>query len=237
MPVVRAPRAPLSSSQRNLIMAALLLLAVGLCAGHHYVVASVLMPPRQAELAKLEGLAAEVKGIETQKKSIEKKREELTKASAELQAKIDTCQSALHSHRWRLAKLLASLGEDQPKDVLVEKIAAEPSGPHVFGIAVHSQLANQYAARLNEKLHPFGWQAHLESQSFAAEKGMYQFAIALEEVLIPTGDSIAPVKSGRTKFQEAFDDDFVPKQAVRPTPAPTVSSPKKSPPKILREEQ
>lgn len=133
----------------------------------------------QAETAILQEPARRLPELQKQLSESEKQRTELKQETDRLKRGL----ARLANQRERPARLLALLAEHAPEELLIQKIDSNDGEPHIRGVCLRPELADQLASALAERLRPYGWevQAHRkQAKEHRSDGAPWEFDIAMK---------------------------------------------------------
>jgi Tfp pilus assembly protein PilN len=172
---------------------------LALCAGHFLAVDSI-RRARVAETARLRQPAEQLAQLKKDSDGIRTKRDKLRAECDRLSADLDNCRQVMLSQRLRVARLLIVLAQQDPDQLVLEKIGG--TGDHVilYGLSLRTEAVNTLAKILNTELGPLGWQVQVpdeKAREMLMGGGPWQFEVHIHDTTPPAANKPATVKSGK----------------------------------------
>jgi Tfp pilus assembly protein PilN len=172
---------------------------LAMCAGHYLAVEL----PRRKQVAETAGLRQKAEQLAQVKKEgdgLRTKRDKLRAECDRLSADLDNCRRVMLSQRLRVARLLAVLAQQDPDQLVLEKITG--SGDHVvlYGLSLRTEAVNALAKILNSELGPLGWQVQVpneKAREMLMGGGPWQFEVHIQDAAPSAASKPATVKSGK----------------------------------------
>jgi hypothetical protein len=181
-PLVRPAPLPLSAGTRRAVSLGLALLVAAMCYGVQTWMTRAIAAAN-AERAVLDQPRARLAELQKQTKEAEGKRDAAVKEAADLQR----AAVRLAGQRDRLVHLLVCLAEQRTEHLLVQKIDTDSGEPHIYGVCLEPELADQFARQLAEKLGA-EWEVltpKKQAKKFVASGAPWAFEIPLKFVAEP----------------------------------------------------
>ena len=183
VPLIRAPKRPLSAARRRGLAVVLGLVALAICIGQSMFIQS----QRKDLQARIEALAEPKKQFDAlvkQAGELEEQRTGLDQEVLTLRGDLERCDQVLRAQQRRFARLLAALAEQGDDGILVQRIDCSGDEVAIRGICLRPELANRLASGIDESVAPLGWQAEpstKEAQLLLGDGGPWKFEIQLRE--------------------------------------------------------
>jgi Tfp pilus assembly protein PilN len=199
VPVIRPAKRPMSVATRRTLAAIVTAVCLALCAGHFLAVDSI-RRARVAETARLRQPAEQLAQLKKDSDGIRTKRDKLRAECDRLSADLDNCRQVMLSQRLRVARLLIVLAQQDPDQLVLEKIGG--TGDHVilYGLSLRTEAVNTLAKILNTELGPLGWQVQVpdeKAREMLMGGGPWQFEVHIHDTTPPAANKPATVKSGK----------------------------------------
>jgi Tfp pilus assembly protein PilN len=199
VPVIRPAKRPMSVATRRMLAAVAAAVCLAMCAGHYLAVEL----PRRKQVAETAGLRQKAEQLAQVKKEgdgLRTKRDKLRAECDRLSADLDNCRRVMLSQRLRVARLLAVLAQQDPDQLVLEKITG--SGDHVvlYGLSLRTEAVNALAKILNSELGPLGWQVQVpneKAREMLMGGGPWQFEVHIQDAAPSAASKPATVKSGK----------------------------------------
>jgi len=120
----------------------------------------------------------------------------LSTQNSQQSADQSTAKAELHFLRNRMPALLQKLAEQQPEDLVVQSISAEPdSALKLRGVCMDASLADELARRLSPALRPSGWDVlpgEKTAQGLLENGGPWEFTLNLRPRASTSADAPPP---------------------------------------------
>jgi len=152
VPMIRAPRRPMSVGQRRGLAVAFAVLTAVVCAAHSTWL-NARLADAQASLRAANAPAQKLATLQKQLKEFQSKSDQ----NKALQEKLSLQIAHFDLQRQRLAHLFTCFCEHCPEHLFVEKIENHAGEPRVFGVCWEPELADQFASKLAQVLPDCGW--------------------------------------------------------------------------------
>jgi hypothetical protein len=192
VPLIAAPKRPLTSQQRTSISLALAGVALLGCIAHNYW-AQQSIDTITAEQARIEAPGKELASLQQAKTAAEKKIKELETANAARKTEVEQAEHTLDAHRRRLGLLLERLANDSSGQWVLRSIEGNPREMQLHGVTMHPEHINHMAATMAVDLAKLGWAIdppEQQARNLRDDGGPWNFSLRLRDMSVPKGEVV-----------------------------------------------